>query len=133
MDSKYPADVLDEDTQEQEASVYPDIDENTHNSWQNEESFDIGSMLASVLDPRLFGDQPAQQPQSINQYPARVEAEGTPDADYPSSNEYEGPENPPVLYPPVPGEKAQSDEDFMFSEEDESDRYVYCRTMSKSS
>lgn len=129
MDSKYPADVLDEETQEQEASVYPDIDENAHSSWQNEESFDIGNMLASVLDPRLFGDQPAQQPQSINQYPARFEAEGTPNADYPSSTEYEGPENPPVLYPPVPGEKVQSDEDFVLSAEDESDRYVCCRKM----
>ncbi|CAP93667.1 Pc16g09970 [Penicillium rubens Wisconsin 54-1255] len=66
----YPDGVpLDEEMQEGE-SAYPDIDETVHYPWQNDQSFDVGDMLASVIDPRLFGDQNAQtQPQSINQYP----------------------------------------------------------------
>ena len=127
----YPDGVpLDEKMQEGE-SAYPDIDEAVHYPWQNDQSFDIGDMLASVIDPRLFGDQSAQtQPRSINQYPQNpnegqgedeVEEEQETDGFYP--DEYDGQRYPPVSYPPVPGEGAVSDEDFALSE-DESERYA---------
>ncbi|CAG8888956.1 unnamed protein product [Penicillium nalgiovense] len=92
---------LDEEMQEEE-SAYPDIDETVHYPWQNDQSFDIGDMLASVIDPRLFGDQNAQtQPQSINQYPqdsnqgqgeVEVEEEQNADGFYP--DEYDSQEYP---------------------------------------
>jgi general transcription factor 3C polypeptide 3 (transcription factor C subunit 4) len=121
---------LDEEMQEGE-SAYPDIDETVHYPWQNDQSFDVGDMLASVIDPRLFGDQNAQpQPQSINQYPqapnrgqGEVEVEEEQDADGFHPDEYDSQGYPPVSYPPVPGEGAVSDEDFALSE-DESERYV---------
>lgn len=127
----YPDGVpLDEEMQEGE-SAYPDIDETVHYPWQNDQSFDVGDMLASVIDPRLFGDQNAQtQPQSINQYPqdpnefqdeVEVEEEQEAEGFYP--DEYDSQGYPPVSYPPVPGEGAVSDEDFALSE-DESERYV---------
>lgn len=123
MDSNYPDDVLEGDNYE-ETSVYPDIEDNIDSTWQNEQSFDIGSMLASVIDPRLFGDQPTHQPQSINQYPAEYNVEENVEADYPSNDEDEDEEYPSVSYPPVPGVAEQSDEDFVLSDEDESARYV---------
>lgn len=125
----YPDGIpLDEEMQEGE-SAYPDIDETVHYPWQNEQSFDIGEMLASVIDPRLFGDQnPQTQPQSINQYPqypnegqGEVEEEQETDDFY--LNEYDSQGYPPVSYPPVPDDGAMSDEDFALSE-DESERYV---------
>ncbi|CAI7596118.1 unnamed protein product [Penicillium bialowiezense] len=119
MDSNYPDDVLEGDNYE-ETSVYPDIEDNIDSTWQNEQSFDIGSMLASVIDPRLFGDQPTHQPQSINQYPAEYNVEENVEAGYPSNDEYEDEEYPSVSYPPVPGVAEQSDEDFVLSDEDES-------------
>ncbi|KAJ5466320.1 hypothetical protein N7530_010107 [Penicillium desertorum] len=87
---------LDEEMQEGE-SAYPDIDETVHYPWQNDQSFDVGDMLASVIDPRLFGDQNAQpQPQSINQYPqapnrgqGEVEVEEEQDADGFHPDEYD--------------------------------------------
>lgn len=129
MDSNYPDDVLQGENHKEEESAYPDIDENVRYPWQNEESFNLGNMLASVIDPRLFGDQPAQhQPQSINQYPPEVEAQVEAEAEYPLSDGDEDQEYPPVSYPPVPGERASSDEEFLLSEEDESARYVCCGT-----
>ena len=125
MDSNYPDDVLEGDNHD-ETSMYPDIEENVDSPWQNQQSFDVGSMLASVLDPRLFGDQPTQQPQSINQYPAELGTGGNVGPDYPSNEEYEDDEYPSMSYPPVPGEPAQSDEEFVLSSGDESERYVYC-------
>ncbi|CAG7926122.1 unnamed protein product [Penicillium olsonii] len=120
MDSNYPDDVLEGDNHD-EASMYPDIEKNVDSPWQNQQSFDVGSMLASVLDPRLFGDQPAQQPQSINQYPAELGTGGNVGPDYPSNEEYEDDEYPSMSYPPVPGEPAQSDEEFVLSSGDESE------------
>ncbi|KAJ6190862.1 hypothetical protein N7519_000883 [Penicillium mononematosum] len=122
----YPDGVpLDEEMQEGE-SAYPDIDETVHYPWQNDQSFDVGDMLASVIDPRLFGDQNAQtQPQSINQYPqdsnegqGEVEVEEEQDGDDFYPDEYDGQGYPPVSYPPVPGEGAVSDEDFALSEDE---------------
>jgi general transcription factor 3C polypeptide 3 (transcription factor C subunit 4) len=128
MDSDYPDDALQGENYEEEESAYPNIDENVHYPWQNDQSFDIGSMLASVIDPRLFGDQPTQQPQNISQHPSRVEAQAAAEAEaeYASSDEYENQEYPPVSYPPVPGAAASSDEEFVLSGEDESARYVWC-------
>ncbi|CRL23323.1 Tetratricopeptide-like helical [Penicillium camemberti] len=120
----YPEGIpLDEEMQEGE-SAYPDIDETVHYPWQNEQSFDIGEMLASVIDPRLFGDQnPQTQPQSINQYPqypnegqGEVEEEQETDDFY--LNEYDSQGYPPVSYPPVPDDGAMSDEDFALSEDE---------------
>lgn len=134
MDSKhYPDGIpLDEEMQEGE-SAYPDIEEPAHHTWQNDQSFDVGNMLASVLDPRLFGDQvPQAHSQSINQYShpqdggeGDVEDENDDEAEandfYPE--EYDNQTYPPVSYPPLPDEGAASDEDFLLSE-DESERYV---------
>ncbi|KAF3028568.1 transcription factor TFIIIC subunit tfc4 [Penicillium rubens] len=122
----YPDGVpLDEEMQEGE-SAYPDIDETVHYPWQNDQSFDVGDMLASVIDPRLFGDQNAQtQPQSINQYPqdpnefqGEVEVEEEQEAEGFYPDEYDSQGYPPVSYPPVPGEGAVSDEDFALSEDE---------------
>lgn len=136
MDSKhYPDGIpLDEEMQEGE-SAYPDIEEPAHHTWQNDQSFDVGNMLASVLDPRLFGEQiPQTHPQSINQYshpPHGGQGEGEDDNDdeaeaeandiYPE--EYDNQAYPSVSYPPLPDEEAASDEDFLLSG-DESERYV---------
>lgn len=125
----YPDGIpLDEEMQEGQ-SEYPDIDETVRYPWQNDQSFNVGDMLASVIDPRLFGDQnPQIQRQSINQYPqdlnedqGEVEEEQEVDGLYP--DEYDSQGYPPVSYPPVPGEQAVSDEDFTLSG-DESERYV---------
>jgi general transcription factor 3C polypeptide 3 (transcription factor C subunit 4) len=126
MDSDYPDDVLQGENHEEEESPYPDIVENPHYPWQNDQSFDFGNMLASVIDPRLFGDQHTQQPQSINQYPPEVEiqADAEAEAEYASSDGYENQVYPLVSYPPVPGAGASSDEEFVMSGEDESTRYV---------
>ena len=127
MDSSYPDDVLEGDHYE-ETSVYPDIEDDPDSAWHNEQSFDVGNMLASVIDPRLFNDQPTQHPKSINQYPAGFNVEETADAGYPSNDEYEDEEYPIASYPPVPGEVDESDEDFVMSDEDESARYVCCES-----
>ncbi|CAG8284960.1 unnamed protein product [Penicillium salamii] len=120
MDSNYPDDGLEGDHYE-ESSMYPDPGEEVDSPWQTQESFNVGSMLASVLDPRLFGDQPAQQPQSINQYPAEYDTEEQFGADYPPHHQYEPEEYPTVQYPPLPGRGAQSDEEFVLSSADESE------------
>ena len=109
--------------------MYPDIDETVRYPWKNDQSFDVGDMLASVIDPRLFGDQnPQIQRQSINQYPQDLnegqgEVEEEQGVDGFDPDEYDSQGYPPVSYPPVPGEQAVSDEDFTLSG-DESERYV---------
>ncbi|KAJ5788676.1 Tetratricopeptide-like helical [Penicillium paradoxum] len=130
MDSKYYPDgiPLDEEMQE-EQSAYPDIDGPAHSQWQrdqnnqNNQSFDIGNMLASVIDPRLFGEQvPQAHLQSINQYPQPPHEDGHDVEDEKDEAEANGlypDEYDHQQYPPLPGEGAASDdEDFVLSEDE---------------
>jgi general transcription factor 3C polypeptide 3 (transcription factor C subunit 4) len=126
MDSTHYPDGIPLDEEMQEESAYPDPPQHDPNN----PSFDVGNILASVIDPRLFGEQ--AYPQSINQYPGpphesggaiNDENENEAEANdlYPEDHDDHG--YPPSLYPPMPGDEASSDEDFVMSG-DESERYV---------
>ena len=107
---------------QKEDSEYPDIDETVQYPWQHGQPIGDGNALSSVLDPRLFGDQ-AQPPrplESINQPPA--EAEDEIEEEF-SSGEYDQ-QYPPVPYVPGQLDEAGSDNDFVISGEEETDRYV---------
>jgi general transcription factor 3C polypeptide 3 (transcription factor C subunit 4) len=117
-DNYYP----DMSSPQKEDSEYPDIDETVQYPWQHGQPIDDGNALSSVLDPRLFGDQaqPPRPPESINQRPA--EAEDEIEEEF-SSGEYDQ-QYPPVPYVPGQLDEAGSDNDFVISGEEETDRYV---------
>jgi general transcription factor 3C polypeptide 3 (transcription factor C subunit 4) len=117
-DNYYP----DMSSPQKEDSEYPDIDETVHYPWQHGQPIDDGKALSSVLDPRLFGDhtQPPQPLESINQPPAEAEEEIEEEF---SSGEYDQ-QYPPVPYVPGQFDEAASDNDFVISGEEETDRYV---------
>jgi general transcription factor 3C polypeptide 3 (transcription factor C subunit 4) len=101
-------------------SDYPDIDENVQYPWQHGQPVDDGNALSSVLDPRLFGDHP-QPFESVSQPPAEVEP-GVEEEEESSSGEYEQ-QYPPVPFVPGQFDGAASDNDFVMSGEEETDRY----------
>ncbi|KXG53519.1 Tetratricopeptide-like helical [Penicillium griseofulvum] len=110
--------------EEMQGPAYPDPGENIHYQWQNDQpsNFDVGEMLASVIDPRLFGDQTTQaQPQSINQYRQDLnESEG--EVEEQEAGDLYPDEYGIQAYPPVPGDGDASDEDYALSgEESESE------------
>ncbi|KAJ5543507.1 Tetratricopeptide-like helical [Penicillium sp. DV-2018c] len=128
MDSTHYPDGVPLDEEMQEESAYPEPPQ--HRS--SNRSFDVGNILQSVLDPRLFGEQ--AQPQSINHY---TEPPNGSEGDIKDDNDNEAEANVlhpgddddygyPSSYPPMPGEEASSDEEFVMSadeseSEDDSD------------
>ncbi|KAJ5758196.1 uncharacterized protein N7511_006890 [Penicillium nucicola] len=98
-------------------SEYPAIDEDVHYAWQQRQPMNDGNALSSVLDPRLFGDQP-QPVESFDQpfAEAQVEIEKEEESSGESDQQY-----PPVPYVPSQYNEAAWDNDFVMSDEEETD------------